>query len=91
MLRKAVENWLIKTNERNYQTPFCQILMNKGYRIIYNSKHRSLEHGKDIIAIDNDNNSFAYQLKTGDINLRVWRNIKGEINERYRNTNKRHN
>lgn len=81
MLKKAVENWLIKTNERNYQTPFCQILMNKGYRIIYNSKHRSLEQGKDIIAIDNDNNPFAYQLKTGDINLRVWRNIKGEINE----------
>jgi len=81
VLRKAVENWLIKTNERNYQTPFCQILMGKGYRIIYNSKHRSLEQGKDIIAIDNNGNSFAYQLKTGDINLQVWRNIKGEIND----------
>jgi len=26
---------LTSTNERNYQTPFCQVLLSKGHRIIY--------------------------------------------------------
>ncbi len=81
MQKKAIENWLTKTNERNYQTPFCQILLNKGYKIIYRSKHGPFEKGKDIVAIDNNGDYLAYQLKTGDIDLSIWRKIKGEIDE----------
>ena len=81
MIERAIENWLIKTNERNYQLPFCQVLLKKGHKIIDISKHRSMEQGKDIITIDKKGESCAYQLKTGDIKLSEWRNISGEIKE----------
>ena len=81
MIERAIENWLINTNERNYQTPFCQVLLSKGHRIIYISSHRPMEQGKDIITLDKDGECCAYQLKTGDIDLKKWREILGEIKE----------
>ncbi len=30
MIERAIENWLTKTNERNYQAAFCQVLMHQG-------------------------------------------------------------
>ena len=81
MLKKAIENWLINTNERNYLPAFCQILLNEGKEIIYISQHGEMEQGKDIIAIDRKGRCYAYQLKTGVINLNVWRKIRGEIEE----------
>lgn len=81
MIERAIENWLVKTNERNYLTPFCQILMHKGHRIIYKSSHRPMEQGKDIITIDKSGNYCAYQLKTGNIDLPKWREIRPEIEE----------
>lgn len=81
MIERAIENWLTKTNERNYQIAFCQVLIHKGHGIIYSSLHRSMEQGKDIATIDNNGEYNAYQLKTGDIDLKKWREIKGEINE----------
>ena len=81
MIERAIENWLIKTNERNYFAPFCQILMHKGHKIIYKSSHRPMEQGKDIITIDKRGNYCAYQLKTGNIDLPKWREIRPEIEE----------
>ena len=81
MFERAVENWLTNTNERNYQTPFCQALMVGGHTVLYNSRHRSMEQGKDIVTIDGSSQVHAYQLKTGNINLTSWRKIKGEIDE----------
>lgn len=81
MIERAIENWLTNTNERNYQLPFCHILMQKGYKIIYVSPHRPMEQGKDIIAIDKHGDCYAYQLKTGNIDLPEWRKIKGEVTE----------
>lgn len=81
MIERAIENWLINTNERNYQVPFCQVLLQKGHKVIYFSSHRPMEQGKDIITIDGDGEYCSYQLKTGDIDLAVWRNISGEIRE----------
>jgi len=81
MIERAIENWLTNTNERNYQIAFCHVLMQSGYKIIYISSHRPLEQGKDIIAIDENREYFAYQLKTGNINLSEWRKIKGEVME----------
>lgn len=81
MIERAIENWLINTNERNYQVPFCQVLIQKGHKVIYISSHRPMEQGKDIITIDRTGECCAYQLKTGDINLATWRKILGEIKE----------
>ena len=81
MLARAIENWLTNTNERNYQTPFCQVLLSKGHSILYVSTHGQLEQGKDIITISPNGEYCAYQLKTGNINLAEWRKIKGEIQE----------
>jgi len=81
MIERAIENWLTSTNERNYQTPFCQVLLSKGHRIIYVSSHRPMEQGKDIITVDKHGECCAYQLKTGGIDLKKWREILGEVKE----------
>lgn len=81
MIERAIENWLTNTNERNYQTPFCQALMVRGHTVIYKSRHRPMEQGKDIITTDGLGQFHAYQLKTGDIDLTIWRKIRGEIEE----------
>jgi len=81
MIERAIENWLINTNEENYQLPFCHLLLNKGYQIIYISKHGPFERGKDIIAVNTEGENCAYQLKTRNIDTDDWREIKGEIDE----------
>jgi len=81
LIERIIENWLINSTERIYQVPFCQILGLKGYKVLHLSAHGVSEHGKDIIAIDNKNIPCAFQLKTGDINSFVWRQIHGEITE----------
>ena len=81
MIERAIENWLTNTNERNYQTPFCQALMVHGHTVLYKSRHRPMEQGKDIITTDGSGQFHAYQLKTGDIDLTTWRKIRGEIEE----------
>ncbi len=79
LIERAIENWLINTNERNYQTPFCQALMVQGHTVLFRSKHRPMEQGKDIVTRDKSGCYHAYQLKSGDVNQGFWRNIKGEI------------
>jgi hypothetical protein len=79
VIERAIESWLTKTNERNYQLPFCQVLLKNGHRVVYVSRHRPLEQGKDIVAIDTSGRALAYQLKTGNIDIGTWRNINGEI------------
>ncbi len=86
MIERAIENWLINTNERNYQIPFCQVLISQGHEILYISPHGALEFGKDIISIDKDDNVHAYQLKTGNISLSVWDKIHREVMEDLVNT-----
>ncbi|MCK4798980.1 MAG: hypothetical protein KAT05_16525 [Spirochaetes bacterium] len=81
MIERAIENWLINTNERNYQIPFCQVLISKGYEILYISPHGQLEFGKDIIVKTPEGDTIAYQLKGGDITLAEFRKIMGELYE----------
>lgn len=81
MIERLLENWLTKTNERGYMTPFCQLLNSKGYKLLYISPHGMLEEGKDIIALNPRGKPEAFQLKNGDITLAQWRSIQGEINE----------
>jgi hypothetical protein len=79
---KAIENWLTNTNELGYQLPFCQLLLNEGFRTVHISKHNPFEQGKDIIAVDADGMPHVYQLKGGNISLTEWRNIvKAEVEE----------
>lgn len=81
VIERAIENWLTKTNERNYQAAFCQVLMHQGHRVLFSSSHGPMEQGKDIITMAPDGECCAYQTKTGDIGLAEWRNISGEIQE----------
>jgi hypothetical protein len=81
MIESAIANWLTKTNERNYQIPYYQVLRGKGQRVLYVSPHRPMEQGKDIITVGEDGTYHAYQLKTGYIDQKAFRAIKGEIDE----------
>jgi hypothetical protein len=65
MKERLVGDWLTRINERGYELAFCQTLLSKGLRIIRRG-HSPIEHGKDILAIAEDGNVHAYQLKTGD-------------------------
>jgi len=79
MIEKAIENWLINTNENNYRTAFCQVLLNEGHQVF--SMHGPLEYGKDVISIDSKGNYYAFQLKGGNINTTEYGKIKTQIDE----------
>ncbi len=81
MIERIVENWLTRVNERQYQFPFCQVLLSKGFRVLHLSSHGPQEQGKDIIALDADGQPVGFQLKTGDIDLAALRKIQGELVE----------
>jgi hypothetical protein len=70
---------LTSVNERQYQLPFCQVLAARGETILYVSSHGPFEKGKDVITSTGDGTFCAYQLKKGDIGLREWREIHGEV------------
>jgi hypothetical protein len=72
---------LTEANERNYQIPFAQVLMSEGYTVIQVSSHGQLEEGKDVVARDRKGRFHAYQMKTGNITIPVWRSIKEEVQE----------
>jgi hypothetical protein len=63
VLERLIENWLDSAGERSYQRCFCQMLIGRGYRIIHNTEHTPLEHGKDIVAISPEDKIVGYQLK----------------------------
>ncbi|MGQ0834887.1 MAG: hypothetical protein ACT4O5_08210 [Gammaproteobacteria bacterium] len=63
MLERLLENWLDSAGERTYQRCFCQMLIGQGYRIIHNTEHTPLEHGKDIIAVSPEGKIVGFQLK----------------------------
>lgn len=81
MIERVIENWLDSTTEREYQLPFSQVLAAEGFRIIHTSSHGPTEEGKDIICLSREGTPCAFQLKTGNINLRFWRDIRGEVEE----------
>lgn len=73
---------MTNTNELGYQLPFCQLLLNEGFRTVHISKHNAFEQGKDIIAVDQHDTAHIYQLKGGNVTLKVWRDfIRAEVEE----------
>jgi hypothetical protein len=81
IVERAVADWLTRATERSYQLPFAQVLMSKGYAVIQISTHGPLEQGKDLVAKDNRGRFHAYQMKCGNINLKVWHEIRGEVDD----------
>ncbi|MCL4430100.1 MAG: hypothetical protein M1167_05040, partial [Chloroflexi bacterium] len=81
LIERIVENWLINTNEKGYQVPFCQCLVSQGYKVLHLSSHGQMEQGKDVISIDKEGTPCAFQLKGGNIDGTLFREIKGEIDE----------
>ena len=81
LIERIVENWLTNTNERGYEIPFAQCLINDGHNVLLTPSHGPFEQGKDIVSIDSNGDLYAYQLKTGQIDLTEWRKIYGEIVE----------
>jgi hypothetical protein len=79
LIERVIENWLTSVNERQYQLPFCQVLAARSETILYVSSHGPFEKGKDVITSTADGTIHAYQLKKGDIGLREWREIHGEV------------
>ncbi len=77
MLEKIIEHWLDKATELSYQQPFCYMLSVEGYTIIHSTRHAAMELGVDIIAIAPDETPCAFQLKTGNISLKKWRDEVG--------------
>lgn len=63
MIEKIVENWLTKSSERTYQTPFCFLLQQEGQTVVHLTRHTAMEHGKDVIALNQQGEPCAYQLK----------------------------
>ena len=63
VLERAIENWLTKVNERQYQLPFCQVLAARGEAILYVSTHGPFPKGKDIITRTRKGEINAYQAE----------------------------
>jgi len=81
MIERVIENWLINSNERGFEIPFVQCLLNEGHTILLTPSHGPFEQGKDIVTIGPNGEAYAYQLKSGDIDLDEWREIRGEVIE----------
>lgn len=58
--------------------PFASVLARQGHTVI-DVAHGHLERGKDIITRAPDGQFHAYQLKAGDIGMREYDSMKGEL------------
>lgn len=84
MHERLVENWLDSSSERAYQTPFCQMLVGNGHRIIHNTRHSPTEFGKDVISQGPDGRVWAFQLKGNPgsrLTLKQFRQIQEQLQE----------
>lgn len=84
MLERVVEEWLDKSNERNWQQAFCTMLLAKGHTILHSTRHNAMELGVDVLSVDTERTLCAYQLKgtdKGTLRLRDWREISSQLDE----------
>lgn len=84
MIEKVLESWLDKSTERSFQIPVANLLSMNGYKIVHITRHCSLEHGKDIIAIDENDVPCAFQLKTAKNSkfaLKDWQDCNAQIRD----------
>ena len=71
---RLLESWLGSQTELRYQPAFIQLLVSEGWTVHHNTRHTSLEFGKDVIARSPDGILHSFQLK-GNPGTRV---TKGE-------------
>lgn len=81
MQNRLVENWLISCNELSFTTPFVQLLITEGYKVLHVSRGGAVEQGKDVIALDPDGEICCFQLKCDNITATEWIKISGQIND----------
>ena len=84
MLERVVEDWLDKSNERNWQQAFCTMLLANGHTILHSTRHNAMELGVDVLSVDADRTLCAFQLKgtdNGTLRLRDWREISSQVDE----------
>jgi hypothetical protein len=74
VVERLLESWLGSQTELRYQPAFVQLLVSEGWTVHHNTRHTSLEFGKDVIARSPDGILHSFQLK-GNPGTRV---TKGE-------------
>jgi hypothetical protein len=76
---RLVADWLTKAGERGgLDVAFGQLLLSEGCRIL-RLGHSPTEAGKDIIAVAKNRQLRAYQIKAGDIDLKEFESIQGQV------------
>lgn len=79
---KWIEIWLDNAGERAYQAAFVSALASAKYTILHNTRHSSLELGKDVIARSPDGDLIAFQLKGnpgGRLTMAQWHDIYTQV------------
>ena len=82
MIDRILENWLDNASERSYQLPFCYLLLQQNKTVLHLTRHNAMEHGKDIIAVDEEEQLHVYQLKGvkgGKLKLNQWQTMIGQL------------
>lgn len=81
-IAKWTEIWLDSCGERAYQTAFVSALAYRGYRVVHNTRHNSLELGKDVICTSPEGDLIAFQLKGNPgsrLTMSQWQSIYAQI------------
>jgi hypothetical protein len=79
MQERLVADWLTKAGERGgLDVALCQILLARGCKIL-RAGHSPTEAGKDIIAITPKRELQAYQVKSGNIDLKEFEKYQSQV------------
>lgn len=87
MLDEVLGNYLDSLSEREFDAPFMAVLRAHGFFDIH-FLHGPFEFGKDFIAKrveDSEVFQYAFQTKSGDLDLADYRVIRGQIDDLRRN------
>ena len=63
VVERLIESWLDSQTERRYQNAFIQMLVSDGWSVLHNTRHSSMELGKDVVARSPEGELYAFQLK----------------------------
>jgi len=84
VLEKLLEDWLNSIDERSFNFAFSQYLLAEGYTAVHFSRHGEFEQGKDVLAIDKDGGSCAFQLKAlqgKKLKQNQWHDMEAQIEQ----------
>jgi len=84
VLEKLLEDWLNSIDERSFNFAFSQYLLAEGYTAVHFSRHGEFEQGKDVLAIDREGGSCAFQLKAlqgKKLKQSQWHDMQAQIEQ----------